>query len=99
MTDTANTATIATGLAALDRYSEHLEAAMGPTSEISNILELRDIFAISGLQSQDFVLFSVAEIIRKVLGWPDKRLGKLDCPALQQAAAGLTRCLETALCA
>ena len=62
MTDTANTATIATGLAALDLYSEHLEAAMGSAGEISNILELRYLFAISGLQSQDFVLFSVAEI-------------------------------------
>ena len=96
MTDTAN---ITTGIAAMDRYAEHLETAMGPAGEISNILELRYLFAISGLQSQDFVLFSVAEIIRKVLGWPDKRLGKLDRPALQQTAASLTRCLEAALCA
>ena len=94
-----DTAIITTGLAALDHYSEQLEAAMVSAGEISNILELRTLFAISGLQSQDFVLFSVAEIIRKILGWPDKRLGKLDCPALQNAAASLTRCLETALCA
>ena len=96
MTDTA---TITTGLAALDRYAEHLETAMGPAGEITNILELRYLFAVSGLQSQDFVLFSVAEIIRKILGWPDSRLGKLTRPALQQAEASLTRCLEAALCA
>lgn len=96
MTDTA---TITTGLAALDRYAEHLETAMGPAGEITNILELRYLFAVSGLQSQDFVLFNVAEIIRKVLGWPDSGLGKLTRPALQQTAACLTRCLEAALCA
>ena len=96
MTDTA---TITTGLAALDRYAEHLETAMGPAGEITNILELRYLFAVSGLQSQDFVLFSVAEIIRKILGWPDNRLGKLTRPALQHAEASLTRCLEAALCA
>ena len=96
MTDTA---TITTGLAALDRYIEHLEAAMGPAGEISSILELRYLFAVSGLQSQDFVLFSVAEIIRKILGWPDSRLGKLTRPALQQTEASLARCLEAALCA
>ena len=96
MTDTA---TITTGLAAIDRYAQHLETAMGPAGEISNILELRYLFAVSGLQSQDFVLFSVAEIIRRILGWPDSRLGKLDRPALQQAEASLTRCLEAALCA
>ena len=96
MTDTA---TITTGLAALDRYAEHLETAMGPAGEITNILELRYLFAVSGLQSQDFVLFNVAEIIRRILGWPDSRLGKLDRPALQQTAASLTRCLEAALCA
>ena len=96
MTDTA---TITTGLAALDRYAEHLETAMGPAGEITNILELRYLFAVSGLQSQDFVLFSVAEIIRKILGWPDSRLGKLTRPALQQTEASLARCLEAALCA
>ena len=96
MTDTA---IITTGLAALDRYAEHLETAMGPAGEITNILELRYLFAVSGLQSQDFVLFSVAEIIRKILGWPDSRLGKLTRPALQQTEASLARCLEAALCA
>ena len=94
-----DTQTITVSLAALDRYIEHLEAAMRPGGEVAGILETRDLFAISGLQSEDFVLFSVAEIIRKVLGQPDSRLGKLDRPALQQAAADLTRCLETALCA
>ena len=97
MDDTVLTITVS--LAALDRYIEHLEGTMRPGGEVAGILETRDLFAISGLQSQDFVLFSVAEIVRRVLGWPDSRLGKLDRPALQQAAASLTRCLEAALCA
>ena len=91
--------TITASLAALDRYIEHLEATMRPGGEVAGIVETRDLFAISSMQSQDFVLFGVAEIIRRVLGWPDSRLGQLDRPALHQAAASLTRCLEAALCA
>ena len=94
MTDTE---TITVSPAALDRYIEHCEAAMRPGSEVAGILETRDLFAISGLQSQDFVLCGVAEIVRRVSGWQDSRLGALSRPALQQAAAHLTRSLEAAL--
>ena len=90
---------ITVSVAALDRYIEHLEAAMKPGGEVAGVLETRDLFAISGLQSQDFVLHSVAEIVRRVSGWQDSRLGALSRPALQQAAASLARSLEAALCA
>ena len=90
---------ITVSVAALDRYIEHLEAAMKPGGEVAGVLETRDLFAISGLKSEDFVLHSVAEIVRRVSGWQDSRLGALSRPALQQAAASLTRSLEAALCA
>ena len=85
--------------AALDLYIESLKTSMSPAAEIGGIEELRDLFAISGLTSEDYVLYSVSELIRRVIGWPEQRRENLDKAALQQAAAAITRALENMLAA
>ena len=85
--------------AALDIYIESLKSSMSPTTEIGGIEELRDLFAIPGLTSEDYVLYSVAELIRRVIGWPEQRRKNLDKASLQQAAATITRALENMLAA
>jgi len=64
--------------AALDLYIESLKTSRSPAAEIGGIEELRDLFAISGLTSEDYVLYSVSELIRRVIGWPEQRRGNLD---------------------
>ncbi len=77
--------------AALDLYIESLKTSMSPAAEIVGIEELRDLFAVSGLTSEDYVLYSAAELIRRVIGWPEHRRENLDKAVLQQAAATITR--------
>ena len=85
--------------AALDLYIESLKTSMSPAAEVGGIEELRDLFAISGLKSEDYVLYSVSELIRRVIGWPEQRRENLNKAALQQAAATITRALENMLAA
>jgi len=85
--------------AALDLYIESLKTNMSPATEIGGIEELRDLFAISGLTSEDYVLYAVSELVRRVVGWPEQLRKNLDKAALQQAAAAITRALENILAA
>jgi hypothetical protein len=90
---------IKSAIAAVDLYIESLKTSMSPAAEMGGIEELRDLFAISGLTSEDYVLYSVSELIRRVVGWPEQRREGVDKAALQQAAAAITRALENMLAA
>ena len=68
--------------AALDLYIESLKTSMSPAAEVGGIEELRDLFAVSGLTSEDYVLYSVSELVRRVVGWPEQRRKNLDKAAL-----------------
>jgi hypothetical protein len=88
---------IKSAIAAVDLYIESLKTSMSPAAEMGGIEELRDLFAISGLTSEDYVLYSVSELIRRVIGWPEQRRENFDRAGLQQAAVTITRALENML--
>lgn len=76
-------------LKALNWRVERLEDQGAAVTAICAAIEQRDLFAMRGLNAEDFILNGVCNVLKRMAGWSQARLGALKCEDIEETAQAI----------